>query len=93
VPWFWSDQYDLSLQIAGMPDMGTQTVTRTPAPDALILFHLTDAGTLIGASGIGPGNSIGRDIKLAEMMIAKGMSPSPAILSDAAQPLKALLKG
>jgi 3-phenylpropionate/trans-cinnamate dioxygenase ferredoxin reductase component len=93
VPWFWSDQYDLSLQIAGMPDMGTTTVTRTPAPDALILFHLTDAGALIGASGIGPGNSIGRDIKLAEMMIAKGLSPSPEILADAAQPLKALLKG
>jgi 3-phenylpropionate/trans-cinnamate dioxygenase ferredoxin reductase subunit len=93
VPWFWSDQYDLSLQIAGIPDMGTTTVARIPALDALILFHLTDAGTLIGASGIGPGNSIGRDIKLAEMMIAKGLSPSPAILSDAAQPLKALLKG
>jgi 3-phenylpropionate/trans-cinnamate dioxygenase ferredoxin reductase component len=93
VPWFWSDQYDLSLQIAGMPDMGAQTVTRTPAPDALILFHLTDTGALIGASGIGPGNSIGRDIKLAEMMITKGMSPSPVILSDASQLLKALLKG
>lgn len=93
VPWFWSDQYDLSLQIAGMPDMGTTIVTRTPALDALILFHLMDNGTLIGASGIGPGNSIGRDIKLAEMMIAKGLSPSPAILADAAQPLKALLKG
>ena len=93
VPWFWSDQYDLSLQIAGMPDMGTQIVTRSPAPDALILFHLMDNGLIIGASGIGPGNSIGRDIKLAEMMIAKGISPSPAILADAAQPLKALLKG
>jgi 3-phenylpropionate/trans-cinnamate dioxygenase ferredoxin reductase component len=93
VPWFWSDQYDLSLQIAGMPDMGTTTVTRTPAPDALIQFHLTADGTLIGASGIGVGNAIGRDIKLAEMMIAKGMSPSPAILADATQPLKALLKG
>jgi 3-phenylpropionate/trans-cinnamate dioxygenase ferredoxin reductase component len=93
VPWFWSDQYDLSLQIAGMPDMGTTVVTRSPAPDALIQFHLTADGTLIGASGIGIGNSIGRDIKLAEMMIAKGMKPAPEILADAAQPLKALLKG
>ena len=27
VPWFWSDQYDLGLQIAGLPDEGVETVT------------------------------------------------------------------
>ena len=93
VPWFWSDQYDLSLQIAGLPDMGSQIVTRIPSEGAIILFHLTSDGELVGASGIGPGNSIARDIKLAEMMIAKRLSPSPTVLADAAQPLKALLKG
>jgi 3-phenylpropionate/trans-cinnamate dioxygenase ferredoxin reductase component len=93
VPWFWSDQFDLSLQISGMPDMGTITVTRTPALDSLIQFHLTETGALIGASGIGVGNAIGRDIKLAEMMIAKNMSPPASLLADPAQPLKALLKG
>jgi 3-phenylpropionate/trans-cinnamate dioxygenase ferredoxin reductase component len=93
VPWFWSDQYELSLQIAGMPDMGTETVTRVPSECAMVLFHLAEDGKLMGASGIGPGNSIGRDIKLAEMMIAKGMSPAPSALADSTQPLKALLKG
>ena len=92
VPWFWSDQYDLSLQIAGMADMGPVTVTRKPSADALILFHLTDDGKLMGASGIGPGNSIGRDIKLAEMMIAKSLSPSPQALADPDVQLKTLLK-
>ena len=47
----------------------------------------------MGASGIGPGNAISRDIKFAEMMIAKNMKPSAATLADPAQPLKALLKG
>ena len=28
VPWFWSDQYDLCLQIAGLPDAGARTVKR-----------------------------------------------------------------
>ena len=92
VPWFWSDQYDLSLQIAGLADMGPITVMRKPSEGAMILFHLADNGKLMGASGIGPGNSIGRDVKLAEMMIAKGLSPSAVSLGDPVVQLKTLLK-
>lgn len=93
IPWFWSDQYDLGLQIAGVADMGPDTVTRKIDDRTIVLFHLADDGTLMGASGIGPGTSIGRDIKMAEMMMAKNMKPSAEVLADPAQPLKALLKG
>lgn len=93
MPWFWSDQYDLSLQIAGMADMGPFTVERKMNDNALIQFHLADDGTLMGASGIGPGNSIARDVKLAEMMIAKSIKPDASALADPATQLKALLKG
>jgi 3-phenylpropionate/trans-cinnamate dioxygenase ferredoxin reductase component len=93
IPWFWSDQYDLGLQIAGMADMGANTVTRKIDDSTVVLFHLADDGTLMGASGIGPGTAIGRDIKMAEMMMAKNMKPVSDILADPAQPLKALLKG
>jgi 3-phenylpropionate/trans-cinnamate dioxygenase ferredoxin reductase component len=92
IPWFWSDQYDLGLQIAGVAELGPITVARKPAEGALILFHLAEDGTLIGASGIGIGTSIGRDIKMAEMMMAKSMKPPQAILADANESLKALLK-
>jgi len=93
VPWFWSDQYELGLQIAGMADAGPVTITRQPAEGALLLFHVALDGKLMGVSGIGPGNSIARDVKLAEMMIAKGMSPTAEALADASVPLKNLLKG
>jgi 3-phenylpropionate/trans-cinnamate dioxygenase ferredoxin reductase component len=93
VPWFWSDQYDRSLQIAGQPDLGPVTINRVPSAGALVLFHLAVDGTLKGASGIGIGNAIGRDIKVAEMLIAKNAKPSPEILADSTQPLKILLKG
>ncbi len=93
IPWFWSDQYDLSLQVAGVPAQGPVTVTRTPAENTLILFHLTENGQLKGVSAIGPGNSIARDVKLAEMLIAKNASPSADQLADPAVQLKALLKG
>jgi len=93
VPWFWSDQYELGLQIAGLADAGPVTVARHPAEGALILFHLATDGKLKGVSGIGPGNAIARDVKLAEMMIAKNMSPAAESLADATVPLKNLLKG
>ncbi len=93
VPWFWSDQYDLGLQITGFADLGPKTVERQSGDQSLIQFHLAEDGRLMGASGIGPGNSIARDIKLAEMMIAKGMKPDVAALTDPTIQLKTLLKG
>lgn len=93
VPWFWSDQYDLSLQIAGSAELGPNTITRVPAEGAVVLFHMAEDGAIKGASGIGIGNTISRDIKVAEMLIARGAKPAPEILADATQPLKALLKG
>ena len=93
VPWFWSDQYELGLQITGFADMGPITVERRLGEHTLILFHLAEDGRLMGASGIGPGNSIARDVKLAEMMIAKGMKPAAEALADPNVQLKTLLKG
>jgi 3-phenylpropionate/trans-cinnamate dioxygenase ferredoxin reductase subunit len=91
VPWFWSDQYDLTLQIAGLADGATQTIRRDTADGAFILFHLDGGGRLIAASGIGTGNAIARDIRLAEMMIAAGVRPDPVALAAAQTKLKSLL--
>jgi 3-phenylpropionate/trans-cinnamate dioxygenase ferredoxin reductase subunit len=46
VPWFWSDQYDLKLQIAGLPHDATQILVRgdpnpTAAAARFAVFHLT----------------------------------------------------
>ena len=92
VPWFWSDQYELSLQIAGVPGNGVEMVRRQLADQAFIILHRDAVGRLVGASGIGPGNSIARDTKLAEMLIAKSASPAAEALADATIGLKALLK-
>ncbi len=91
LPWFWSDQYDLTLQIAGLADGATQTIRRDTADGAFILFHLDAGGRLIAASGIGTGNAIARDIRLAEMMIAAGVRPDPVALAAAQTKLKSLL--
>ena len=48
-------------------------------------------GRLLAASGIGPGNAVAKDIRLAEMMIARGLRPDPAALAAPATNLKKLL--
>ena len=92
VPWFWTDQYELTLQIAGLPDMGVSVVKRPLRDGAFILCHLNAEGRLVGASGIGQGNIIARDVRLLEMLIGKRASPDAAILADASVQLKSLLK-
>ena len=92
VPWFWTDQYELTLQIAGLPHRGVSIVQRVPKEGALILCHLDGEGRLVGASGIGQGNSIARDIRLLEMLIGKKAAPDPAALADTTFQLKSLLK-
>ncbi len=93
VPWFWSDQHDLTLQIAGLADGAERHVRRDLGDGAFILFHLAPDGRLLAASGIGPGNAVARDIRLAEMLIAKGAKPDPAALASADVKLKSLLAG
>ena len=91
LPWFWSDQYDLTLQIAGLPDEGHDTVRRALPDDAFIVFHLAGDGRLVAASGIGQGTAVARDIRLAEMLIGKRVHPEPAQLSSPDVKLKSLL--
>ena len=91
VPWFWSDQYELGLQIAGLSGEASQTVRRDLGDGCFILFHLSDNGRLLAASGIGLGNSVARDIRVAEMLIAKRSLPDPAALGDPALKLRSLL--
>ncbi|WDZ80005.1 FAD-dependent oxidoreductase (plasmid) [Ensifer adhaerens] len=90
IPWFWTDQYDLGLQVAGLPQPDHQIVIR-PLDGGELEFYL-DGGRLVAAAGLGLGNSIAKDIKLAEMLIAAGISPEPQALADPGVNLKALLK-
>jgi 3-phenylpropionate/trans-cinnamate dioxygenase ferredoxin reductase component len=47
VPWFWSDQYDLRLQIAGLPFDASEIVVRGDVgAGKFALFHLTADGTV-----------------------------------------------
>jgi 3-phenylpropionate/trans-cinnamate dioxygenase ferredoxin reductase subunit len=91
VPWFWSDQYELHLQIAGMVDEGQHTIARDLGGESRLLFHLAQDGRLVAASGIGLIGKVAKEVRLAELLIAKAAKPDPAALASPTVKLKGLL--
>jgi len=78
VPWFWSDQYDLKLQIVGFSSRSDQAVLRgDPEARSFALFYL-DGGRLTAAYAV---NSP-REFMLSKKLIALEARPDPALLKD-----------
>lgn len=88
VPWFWSDQYDLSLQVAGHPCSGDDIVRRgEPGADSFTLFYLRD-GVLRSVMGVNrPG-----DVRAGMDLIAARARLDPGVCADPATDLRALAR-
>ena len=86
VPWFWSNQYDIALQVAGLPTIGSTTVSR-PAGRGRLFFSLSEAGTLIGLCGLGPIPDIAVPVRLLKAWIDSGARLCPHRLADVTIPL------
>jgi 3-phenylpropionate/trans-cinnamate dioxygenase ferredoxin reductase subunit len=86
-PWFWSDQYDLKLQMVGLSEGYDLLVTRgDPATNSFITFYLKD-GRLIAADAV----SRLSEFMAARKMVAGRLEVDPAALADEATPLKSLI--
>lgn len=88
-PWFWSDQYEFKLQIAGLLHGDTTAVMRgDPTTGAFSVFHLDGQSRLIAAECVSrPG-----DFMAAKALITKGKtSLNTAVIADADASLKPLL--
>lgn len=84
-PWFWSDQYDITLQIAGLNTGYSQIVTRPGDREGAISFwYYDDAGKLLSVDAI----SDARAYMMGKRWIESGKTPDPVAIADPAQPLK-----
>ena len=80
VPWFWSDQYDLKLQIAGLSQGYDDVVLRgDPASGKFACFYLQN-GTLIAVDAI---NSP-KEFMQSKRLIAANSKVAPDVLADPA---------
>lgn len=88
VLWFWSDQYELGLQVSGLADEGSRIVRRELEDGGLLLFHLAEDGRLVAVSGLSSSASLGKEIKLGERLIARQAMPASEALADPTVRLK-----
>ena len=86
VPWFWSDQYDLKLQIAGLSEGYDDVVIRgNPAERSFSCLYLRD-GRLIAVDAI----NAPRDFVQSKQLIADHAKMAAEKLADPETPLKDL---
>ena len=86
-PWFWSDQYDLKLQMVGLSDGYEELVIRgKPETPSFIAFYLKD-GVIIAADSV---NRFG-DFMAAKRLVGERIKIAPSRLADDSVPLKSLL--
>ncbi|ODR92384.1 NAD(P)/FAD-dependent oxidoreductase [Sinorhizobium alkalisoli] len=91
-PWFWTDQYELGLQVTGLADPAAESIERRLGESGIALFQLAVDGRLIAASAVGPGTSVAKEIKIAEQMILGGCRPDPVLLADSSVSLRSLMR-
>jgi 3-phenylpropionate/trans-cinnamate dioxygenase ferredoxin reductase subunit len=85
-PWFWSDQYDVKLQIAGLNVGYDNIVTR--AGDKATSFWYYAGDKLLAVDAMNDP----RAYMIGKRMIEGGISPNKTMVADASSDLKSLLK-
>jgi NADPH-dependent 2,4-dienoyl-CoA reductase/sulfur reductase-like enzyme len=88
VPWFWTDQFDMNMQMAGAPERWDELVFRgEPAERSFTVFHL--AGDKVVA--VTTVNAI-RDMRFGRMLIERGRAVDRTLLADKSVKLQDLTK-
>jgi 3-phenylpropionate/trans-cinnamate dioxygenase ferredoxin reductase subunit len=87
IPWFWSDQYDVKLQMVGLSADHDQAVVRGELGDrSFTVFYLRD-GVLIAADAV---NS-SRDFMACRKLVPRLERVDPARLADPGVPVQDLV--
>ncbi len=85
-PWFWSDQYDVKLQIAGLNTGYDRVVTRDGGAAKSFWYYAGDTLLAVDAANDPRGYMIGK------RLIEAGKSAPADVVADPESDLKALLK-
>jgi len=87
VPWVWSDQYDVNLQVAGRPSPMDQVVFRGDPESTQFSAILLRDGVLVAAVGL----NCADDVRAARAVIGRGLRPDRAALADTRIDIRELL--
>lgn len=89
VPWFWSDQYEIKLQIAGLAEGADRQVVRgDPASGAFAVFHLK-GDRIVCVEAV----NAAAEFMGGRQMIGRGTPVDADRLADPAVPMKQVAAG
>jgi NADPH-dependent 2,4-dienoyl-CoA reductase/sulfur reductase-like enzyme len=88
VPWLWTDQYDMNMQVAGAPLDWDRIVYRgEPSGKSFMVFQI-HGGKVVGCISM----NAGRDMRFARMLIASGRTVDAEVLADGKSRLQELCR-
>lgn len=88
--WFWSDQFDYSLQMLGTLSANLARASRALAGGCLD-FYLDAESRVVGACGLAPTAALSRPFLLARKLVESMACCAPDALCNPQMPLKKLL--
>lgn len=86
-PWFWSDQYDVKLQIAGFNQGYDETLVRPGTREGAVSIWYFRQGKMIAVDAVNDAKAY----VTGKKMLEGGINPDKALLADPAADLKVLL--
>ena len=86
VPWFWSDQYDLKLQMTGLSEPGDTVVIRGSMAERKFSACYLRNGVFVSCNCV----NMAKDFLQSKKLIAAKVKPDPVRLADATIALKDL---
>ena len=88
VPWFWTDQHGVNLQVAGLPADAARTIVRQAVPPgSFVAVHLAEDGSVLGVTAA----NNPREIRAGQALIKSRKVVDAAKLADATVPLQRLM--
>ncbi|MFY0692992.1 MAG: FAD-dependent oxidoreductase [Paracoccaceae bacterium] len=87
-PWFWSDQYDVKLQIAGLNTGYDRVIARPGDAKGSCSFWYYAGATLLAVDAM----NAPRDYMIGKRLIEAGKSPPPETIADPGTDMKGLLR-
>jgi NADPH-dependent 2,4-dienoyl-CoA reductase/sulfur reductase-like enzyme len=88
VPWFWTDQHGVNLQVAGLPAEAARTIVRVDTPPRdFVAVHLTADDRVIGVTAA----NAPREIRAGQALIKAGKPVDVARLADPTVSLQQLI--
>ena len=88
IPWFWTDQFDLNMQIVGAPERWDRLVTRgDPESGRGVVFSM-DKSRVVGATTF----NLGRDVRACRQLVETGMAFTDAELANTDTRLKEMVR-